>query len=312
MNTNDKEIFPNVPIEELPSLPQDIIDAYEQKNLAVFVGAGISRLMGCQGWNQMANKLIDAVCKPSTAEQIKTGITGSKEKITIAKRIAIKNKAKENEFWKIFAKAIEPDKESEDIYRYIALLNTLFLTTNCDGLLVKEYPFAYTVKCTVDEYLLHKDEAFVFCVHGNWGNGTEKDKASLIFTTDEYLKAYQPGQTLPEFIKRVLHDKTVLFIGYGLSEFEILNAAFEPVKNQASKLKHYILEGFFSFQQELCNAKAEYYASINVNLVAFSKDNNGYEQQLNIVKKWIDELKNKTSYNSRGIVQFTDALRSFT
>ena len=76
----------NIPIEELPSLPTEIVDAYNQNRLAVFVGAGISRLVGCMGWDQMANNLIDAVCSLGTADQIKTSSLGCKEKITIAKK----------------------------------------------------------------------------------------------------------------------------------------------------------------------------------------------------------------------------------
>lgn len=297
-------------IELLPALPKGIIEAYERHELAVFVGAGISRLMGCQGWDQMANNLIDKICTPAMAEQVISSCLNSKEKITIAKRIAEKEHKMED-FWEIFHKALIPDSEKEDIYSQIALFDTLFLTTNCDGLLVGKYPFAYTTDCTKENYLKHSDKPFVYCLHGNWGNGTDEEKERLIFTEDKYLSEYLPNNQLPVFLRQVMHDKTVLFIGYGLAEFEIINAAFEPVP-PSKELKHYILEGFFKYQQELCDAKAEYFASINVNLIPYSKDESGYAQQARIISGWIDELKHKTPYNSRGILAVLEALEEFS
>ncbi|MBO4697794.1 MAG: SIR2 family protein [Lachnospiraceae bacterium] len=297
-------------IELSPALPKGIIEAYERHELAVFVGAGISRLMGCQGWDQMANALVDKVCTPAMADQVKSSCSNSKEKITIAKRIAEKEH-KTADFWEVFRGALSPDPKKEDIYAKIALFDTLFLTTNCDGLLVEKFPYSYTTDCSKDEYLRRSDKPFVYCLHGNWGNGTVEEKERLIFTEDKYLSEYQPGNQLPIFLKQVMHDKTVLFIGYGLTEFEIINAAFEPVP-PLKPLKHYLLEGFFKYQQELCNAKAEYFASIGVNLIPYSKDECGYAQQARIISEWIDELKNKTSYNSRGILAVLEALDDFS
>lgn len=294
-------------IELSPALPKGIIEAYERHELAVFVGAGISRLMGCQGWDQMANALVDKVCTPAMADQVKSSCSNSKEKITIAKRIAEKEH-KTTDFWEIFHDALMPDRKKEDIYSKIALFDTLFLTTNCDGLLVEKFPYSYTTDCSKDEYLRRSDKPFVYCLHGNWGNGTEEEKERLIFTEDKYLSEYQPGNQLPDFLRQVMHDKTVLFIGYGLTEFEIINAAFEP----SEVLKHYLLEGFFKYQQELCNAKAEYFASIGVNLIPYSKDECGYAQQASIISEWIDELKHKTPYNSRGILAVLEALDEFS
>lgn len=297
-------------IELSPELPNGIIEAYERHELAVFVGAGISRLMGCRGWDQMANELVDKVCTPAMADQVKCSCSNSKEKITIAKRIAEKEN-KITDFWKIFHDALVPDQEKEDIYSKIALFDTLFLTTNCDGLLVKKFPYSYTTDCSKDEYLRRPDKPFVYCLHGNWGDGTEEEKERLIFTEDKYLMEYQPRNQLPDFLRQVMRDKTVLFIGYGLTEFEIINAAFEPVP-PSKELKHYLLEGFFKYQQELCNAKAEYFASIGVNLIPYSKDECGYAQQASIISEWIDELKHKTPYNSRGILVVLEALDEFS
>ena len=200
--------------------------------------------------------------------------------------------------------------KNADIYDLISQLQILYITTNCDGLLVKRYPRSFTTKCTISEYDKHKSMPYVFCIHGNYGKGNKADKETLVFTVDDYLKKYQPSNDLPVFLRNILNNNTVLFLGYGLSEFEILSAAFNP--DSSGERKHYLLEGFFIYQQELCNAYAEYYKSLQINLIAYSKDVREYQQQYIVIKEWIEELKNKTSYNSRGVQLLASAMESFT
>ena len=40
------------------SIPQGIKRAIEEKNLVLFIGAGVSRLTGCWSWDQLARGLI--------------------------------------------------------------------------------------------------------------------------------------------------------------------------------------------------------------------------------------------------------------
>ena len=45
-------------IKSIPALPDEIKDAVNNGNLAVFIGAGISRLLGCDGWNTLSRGLL--------------------------------------------------------------------------------------------------------------------------------------------------------------------------------------------------------------------------------------------------------------
>ena len=105
-------------IKELPRLPEEIRQAYINHNLVIFVGAGISRLMGCKGWDQMSNDLINAVCPYALAKQIIESRLDSKAKITIAERYCKKNH-KEKVFWDTFYEAIKPNPKKADIYNVI-------------------------------------------------------------------------------------------------------------------------------------------------------------------------------------------------
>ena len=48
-----------VMIEKIPKIPQKIIEAVNENKLAVFIGAGVSRLIGCKGWDQLASSLVE-------------------------------------------------------------------------------------------------------------------------------------------------------------------------------------------------------------------------------------------------------------
>ena len=301
-----------LPIENLPHLPDEVIDAYENNRLVLFIGAGISRLMGCQGWEDMANSLIRQCCDASQAEQIIKSPLGSKEKITIAKRISLQEESKEKAFWKTFKQAVNPQEPSNiDIYTPIASLNIPIITTNCDHYLIKHFPGRYTTDCTVDEYNHHEDEPYVYCIHGLYGD-SEKDKSTLVFTVDQYLFRYSNRSPLQSFLMYIFETKTVLFLGCGLSEFEILSAVFQPRPQDETIVKsHFALEGFFLYQEQYYEAIAFYYDSVGIKLIPYSKEKNGYSQQIEIIKNWINELAQKSSFYSRGIDEIDKALDVF-
>ncbi|MCX7727460.1 MAG: hypothetical protein N2053_11510 [Chitinispirillaceae bacterium] len=46
-------------IQPIPKIPQKIIEAVDNDKLAVFIGAGVSRLIGCKGWDQLAQNLVE-------------------------------------------------------------------------------------------------------------------------------------------------------------------------------------------------------------------------------------------------------------
>ncbi|WP_039764937.1 hypothetical protein, partial [Caldicellulosiruptor sp. F32] len=45
-------------ISKIPELPNKIKEAVNNRTLAVFIGAGVSRLIGCKGWEELAQNLV--------------------------------------------------------------------------------------------------------------------------------------------------------------------------------------------------------------------------------------------------------------
>ena len=50
--------MPDELILPIPLIPPKIFEAVNTGSLAVFAGAGVSRVMGCLGWNDLAKRLV--------------------------------------------------------------------------------------------------------------------------------------------------------------------------------------------------------------------------------------------------------------
>lgn len=100
MMANDK-IIP------IPKLPEQIIDAVNRDTLAIFIGAGVSRIIGCASWEKLANDLIES-CFSNSCINFKEKETlhtyDPKKSITICKFILTEN-GLESEFNKVINKS---------------------------------------------------------------------------------------------------------------------------------------------------------------------------------------------------------------
>src|SRR5207237_626361 len=101
-------------------------------------------------------------------------------------------------------------------------------------------------------------------------HGTVDAADSMILTTKHYISHYanDRGKSTPEnivltFLDHLFHQKTVLFIGYGLEELEILEYVISNVRVPAGgstpKASHYLLQGFFKYQYDLMRSLEQYY-----------------------------------------------------
>lgn len=62
MNINDKQV--NIEkISEIPKIPQTIKESFQKEKLVIFVGAGVSRLLGLPSWQELAIKLLNTLFK---------------------------------------------------------------------------------------------------------------------------------------------------------------------------------------------------------------------------------------------------------
>ncbi len=274
---------------EVPEVPEELINAAESGMLVVFIGAGISRLVGCPSWYGFA----DAVMSQLTPDVIDyhgksliDSIPDPRKRLSIAKILA-DEKCKEINYKSIF-----DIKPKSDIYQYINRLACTFVTTNYDKFIIPEI----SATKSEEDWRLFNLEDILRDKLDNQGNvihlhGCVDNPKSMIITTKDYLLHYASGE-IPTFLEYMFAKKTVLFIGYGLKETEILEYILKYSNQlEGREKKLFILQGFFKAEDTLFEALEKYYEqSFNTKLIRFPKDYYDYEYQKIIIKKWGEKL----------------------
>jgi hypothetical protein len=136
------------------------------------------------------------------------------------------------------------------------------------------------------------EKGYLYHLHGSIASG------NTIFTLGDYFRLYKTESSpIRLFLNRLFRDYHVLFIGYGLSEFEILEFVFRPPKSNSPKkgLRHFMLiedsgdEFHTSYLQS-------YYDEMNIELVPYSMDICGYDQLSYTIRKWSQQLEPAQRY----------------
>lgn len=289
-------------IPSIPDLPSELYVAHLQEKLAIFIGAGVSRLAGCESWEVLAANLL-SICREKKLinyyeeERIKN-FSDNKRKITIAKELLFTNGLKKD-FYKCFKKSLKFKQDiSFPFFTNIAKLGDIFITTNADKCFESIIPDKDTKK-DWNYKSIKPEKNHLYHIHGH-----QSDNNSLVFTASEYHKRYT-DESFIKFLKEVFKDYTVLFIGYGLAEFELLDYIMKnsPLRDKEIP-DHYILQAYNSFERKISDCDALYYKELNVNLIPFSKDENGYKQLIDIINNWSDKISDKNDINANKLQVF--------
>ena len=277
-----------------PKLPEEIKEAAMAGNLVLFIGAGISRMVGQPSWDGFADSVVNQLVENEVIDHheksLINALPDSRKRLSIAK-ILDENNGSKIDYKKIF----KLDKAQSDIYDFINKYNCTFVTTNYDKLIKPQLsqanPEANWRSYKRKDLLNVKLDTKGAVIHLH---GCVDDPSSMIVTTKDYLEHYI-SEEVPKFLNHLFSTKVVLFLGYGLEETEILEYVLKSSnqKDEAQK-RLFILQGFFNAEEPLFNKLKDYYEqSFNAQLIIFPRDHEDYVQQRAIIKKWGDELEFK-------------------
>jgi len=275
-----------------PELPRAIKKAAENGKLVLFVGAGASMLLGMPSWKQLADSVLKNLRSKGLinyAELNQLKILDPKKQLSIAYTLADKNIDLDLPHY------LTRTKDSK-IYSYLNAIGSVYVTTNYDHELFPESreissnQLNQTVERVSDpndfNTAILKTPGTVIHLHGDIGT-----PGKMIVTTRDYLSHYDHENVI-SFLGKLFDEYTVLFVGYGLEEAEILEHILRRGKarkkdNQNDELKRYTIQGFFESEQPLYEKLVTYYKkSFGVRLIGFSKDLEDYGQLEKIIKEW--------------------------
>jgi len=277
-----------------PDVPPEIENAAQSGELVVFVGAGISRLINCPSWDGFADKVLGQLVPDGIdyheLSQI-NGIRDPKKRLSIAKIIAAKKKLR-IDYQSIFRVTLCAD----NVYSYLNAFNSSFVTTNYEKYLCPESRSANPE----NEWRFHRRDQLLRLNLDKNGNvihlhGCLDDPDNMVITTKDYLDHYSSDE-VQTFLQYLFEKKTVLFLGYGLEEIEVLEYILRRGKVTTrfgdEPARRYILQGFFNAEMGLFELLREYYRdSFGTELIGFPKDYKDYHHQVDILASWSNKLK---------------------
>lgn len=328
----------------IPNIPSNLRDAAQRGILIPFVGAGASVLAGCPTWPQFADGALRACVEENKftyAQLAQIEHLSPRVKLSIARGLEI-----QHGFNIDYNKLIQPkvdDRKREignRIYRSLGKLGSRFVTTNYDGWLDTEIldvqrpinPSAASSTTTsslpstrrsifkVNEFTQANLnlEKTVFHLHGSL-----TDPHGMVITTSDYIERYrndraygdpaQENRTLT-FLEHLFSSKTVLFVGYGLEDLEILEYVIQKARvtslEKQTEARHFLLQGYFSHQQELMSSLKQYYRQCGIELLSFQRDQKDWEQLIDVLEKFADVMPASSPLNLQISAEMEELLRA--
>lgn len=308
-------------IKPLPDIPEKLLEASELRRLVPFIGAGASRLAGCPDWEGFAADVLKFIVEKTDftyAQLAQIEPLNPRVKLSIAQSIA-NERGVNIDYRKILS---PPEKGYKDarggrLYGALSQLSKVFVTTNYDEWLDDERIIPKPVsKATAGASSsppsvgkkrnnIYKAEEITLAALEKPGtvvhlHGSVLDPPNMVISTSDYIQKYanskkEKGNYIPTFLEHLFDKKTVLFIGYGLQELEVLEYVIQKAKQSSQGYKkeasHFILQGFFSHETELMKALKRYYLEqCGIEIIPFLRDNENWDQLLNVLDHFAKEI----------------------
>jgi hypothetical protein len=314
-------------IKPIPDVPEPLRLAAAQGTLVPFIGAGVSCIGGCPDWETFATAALRTFVDAGKLDhsQFHQLVTlPPRTRLSIAVGLETEHKAP-IDFRKLLD-AVHDTKRNEEgrrIYGHLASLAKTFITTNYDEwldvpvdmapLTVAEHAESPAKPRTFKRQSYCRPETFrdtllsqpdtVIHIHGS-----VLDRESMILTSSQYLERYSNHKVADSgveenhylnFLTHAFRTRSILFVGYSLSELEVLEYVIQkglgrtnPFNGDArEEPKHHLLQGFFSHEVQIMRSLRNYYLNeFNVRLLPYSRDGKNWAQLTEVIQHLAAEI----------------------
>jgi len=298
-------------IDLIPELGKNspICNAALEDKLIIFYGAGISHLWGCERWQSLCLRVVDAfhekeLISYKDAAALKESFVGQPRKL-----LTILKQKDNNEYviqMKRFLKYEEPRKaKCPDLFKRLRDIGSTFITTNIDKCFLDEFPEAdvlYGRK--INGSSIKKDKLIM--LHGH-----EDYPDSWIMTIDEYINHYDASKSpnIKDFLCSLFNSddkKVVVFIGYGLGELEILDYLHFKIgitEQQRLVERLFLLRPYFLNDNSFADLEQIYFRSFgnSVQIIPYGINESGFRQIYHVLCSWAEFMRNLKSEAPDGV-----------
>jgi hypothetical protein len=315
-------------------IPTDLKDALlYKKNIAFFIGAGVSKLLDIPLWNELADRAIIYMREKnylnySEALKLQNDKYQPKQIMSIFHSI-INDRGEIETFYNENLKKTENGKDNpyEKLFNLeMALQKPIIkITTNIDrewetvlmekadkqkiekilaerqkdiGGQTKKYWFEYE-KPQHSGFIRNQEinGSILYQIHGSLNKIDD-----AVITTSQYVKEYRDYNGLKGFLERVFKEYTVIFIGSSVQEFEILEHCLE----HSSPSGHYSLIGTQIEEKNLFRIRKLYLSKIKIKAIPYYLDFQWYGRLLHVLDAWVKEIQDSKSRSFYDNVRLLD------
>ncbi|GJI93625.1 hypothetical protein RugamoR57_03430 [Duganella caerulea] len=303
--------------QTIPPIPPQILNAAENNDLVIFVGAGASKLCGSPDWRGFADGVVgelrnSGILNFLAGEQLKS-IPDARRTLSVAMNLAKTNRVEIN--YETILHPDEPKERGARLYEILKELNSIVVTTNYDkwphkagrsqitmgGLddatlpdgLPRDYLDAKYYRSEHFLPYLLTEKGAVIHLHGSY-----KDEDSMIISMRHYMRHYADDRVI-KFLNHLFTHCTVLFLGYGVAELEILEHIIrsnDPAgKNSGAEPRHFLLNPIQSHRVKENEFTESYFRDeCGIRVINYEIDEKGYDQVVDVLETWAPSLKAKT------------------
>ena len=289
--------------KEYQEVKEKLSKAANNGNLVIFIGAGISKLCGFPLWNETCNMLIDHCVgkhwlSKEEGEQIRKCSDPIMKMSQCRKHIT---EEAFNQFLKgVFGKDV-PEKYSENYQRLknaLGALSSVIVTTNIDEifdcLCLDENRFYSTEH--IENIKIIKGIKQIWHIHGS-----VRDITVIVFTEEQYKERYSDEKVITAF-KRFFDSNncTVLFVGYGLGDTELLPYFEGDLKNRNN---HFFLEGHNKNKEDDFKRKCKKCDERGIQVLEYDLEDGKYEKVIDVLENLAEYMNLESIYPT---VRFDD------
>lgn len=296
-----------------------LFDAIKNQTLIVFYGAGISSIAGCKSWKQLVDSIISIFPIEILSEQDKYILRNLNESeprkvISICSQLAKRNQFEEKYFEEI-KKSVTPCNDRINQFRQVhrklfEIRAISYITTNIDrgietigGLDIGNKKF---YNLTTEDIPKESFESLISNGNIFYLHGTISSIKNTIFSQDAYYKYYN-GNFFKPFLKTIFKTKfTVLFIGYSLNEYEILQNLFdyEDRGSEKNDYRHFSIVPIFSKDIPIFELEKVYLGMHSIKAIPFIIDDIGF----NKLNQVLDILVEISKRNRPSVVEIKEEI----
>ena len=325
-------------IPELKNYP-GIIRAAKEGTLVFFIGAGVSKIYGLPGWDQFARNELEQLFEGGfidyqTMEKLLQS-RDAKKILTLTRIIKNRNSnqkgvtSKSKEIFSV--KSAKTSGLDNKIYKELFDLDAIYITTNYDDCIdvfwhernqilnevkdeiSKSYSSEFEQIKTnggLEGKIIFKKEDIIKSKLDTSNiihlHGSLVDEATMLVTIPDYLNFYgvkgtQDNPGIADFLDTLFNSAyTVVFLGYGLEEFEILEYMLQKVVDSKINQKHFMLYPTYPSEKIIIDYYFEYYKNFGIEIIPYDISEKGYRQLEDIINNWSlilqDCCKPKSNY----------------